>query len=127
LITSDWRLGCSRAAGYEKAHIAIDDAKRLTCVQLLFDEQQKTTAGFLLRAISWFNSQVTTCQWGLSVYCSAYRSNTWREACIAAKADQAIHLENPRQGSVVLKTMLAESVYAMAFQCSTERNLWLSR
>lgn len=29
LITGDRRLGCSRGAGYEKAHVAIDDATRL--------------------------------------------------------------------------------------------------
>ena len=28
-ITGDWRVGSSRGAGYEKAHVAIEDATRL--------------------------------------------------------------------------------------------------
>jgi len=61
-ITGDRRLGCSPGAGYEKAHVAVDDATRLAYVEVLPDEQQATTVGFLVRAGGWFNSQGITSQ-----------------------------------------------------------------
>jgi hypothetical protein len=73
-ITGDCRLGCSHGAGYEKTHVAIDDATRLACVEVLPDEKQATTMGFLLRAMAWFNSQGITCRRVLSDNGSAYRS-----------------------------------------------------
>ncbi len=47
---------CSPGAGFEKAHVAVDDATRLAYVEVLPDEQKATTVGFLVRAVSWFNS-----------------------------------------------------------------------
>jgi len=38
-ITVDRRLGSSHGAGYEKAHVAIDDATRLAYVEVLPDEK----------------------------------------------------------------------------------------
>ena len=41
-LSQETRLGCSRGAGYEKAHVAIDDATRLAYVEVLPDEKQAT-------------------------------------------------------------------------------------
>jgi len=51
-ITGDRRLGSSRGAGYEKAHVVIDDATRLAYVEVLPDERQATSVGLLLRAVA---------------------------------------------------------------------------
>ena len=80
-ITGDRRQGCSPGAGYEKPHVAVDDATRLAYVEVLPDEQKATTVGFMLRAVSWFNSQGITCRRVLSDNGSAYRSKQWRQAC----------------------------------------------
>ena len=80
-ITGDRRQGCSRGAGYEKVHVAIDDATRLAYVEVLPDEQKATTVGFLARAVGWFSQQGITCQRVLSDNGSAYRSGAWRKAC----------------------------------------------
>jgi hypothetical protein len=56
-ITGDRRQGCSPGAGYEKVHVAVDDATRLAYVEVLPDEQQSTTVGFLVRAVEWFSEQ----------------------------------------------------------------------
>ena len=58
-ITGDRRVGSSRGAGYEKAHVAIDDATRLAYVEVLPDEKQATTVGFVLRAVAWFDDQAS--------------------------------------------------------------------
>jgi len=60
-IRDDRRLGSSSCVGYEKAHVAVDDATRLSYVEVLPDEQQATTVGFLVSASSCFNGQGISC------------------------------------------------------------------
>lgn len=45
-ITGDRRLGRSSGAGYEKAHVAIDDATRLAYVVVLPDERRPPVSAF---------------------------------------------------------------------------------
>ena len=56
-ITGDRRLGCPLGEGNEKAYVAIDDATRLCYVEVLPDEKQASTVGFLLRAVAWFDGK----------------------------------------------------------------------
>jgi transposase InsO family protein len=130
-ITGDRRLGSSRGAGYEKAHVAIDDATRLAYVEVLPDEKQATTVGFLLRAVAWFDTQGITCKRVLSDNGSAYRSKPWREACIAMSlTPKRTRPYTPRTNGKAerfIKTLLAEWAYSMPFQNSGERNRWLPR
>ena len=51
----DRRQGRSRGVGYEKVHVAVDDATRLAYVEVLADEQKATTVAFLTRAVGWFS------------------------------------------------------------------------
>lgn len=49
------RIGCrNRGAGWDFVHVAVDDATRLACVEILPDERKGTPTGFLLRALRWF-------------------------------------------------------------------------
>jgi transposase len=41
-------------AGYEFAHVCVDDFSRLAYVELLADERAQTAIGFLRRALAWF-------------------------------------------------------------------------
>ena len=130
-ITGDRRQGCSPGAGYEKVHVAIDDATRLAYVEVLADEQRATTVGFLARAVGWFSEQGITCRRILSDNGPAYRSGDWRKAC------QALDLKPIRtkpytpqtngKAERFIKTLLAEWAYVMAYQTSEERNRWLPR
>jgi hypothetical protein len=59
-ITGNRQQGRSTGVGYDRVHVAIDDATRLAYVEVLADEQQGTAGaaiGFLSRAVAWFNSQ----------------------------------------------------------------------
>ncbi|MFQ6540322.1 hypothetical protein ACLNEE_16700, partial [Aphanothece stagnina RSMan2012] len=58
--------GRSYGVGYDKVHVAIDDATRLAYVEVLPDEKAPTTVGFLSRAVAWFNSQGIECRRVLS-------------------------------------------------------------
>ena len=112
--------------------MAVDDATRLAYVEVLPDEQQATTAvGFLVRAVSWFNSQGITCQRVLSDNSSAYRSKQWRQACSAmglkAKRTRAYRPQTNGKAKHFIKTLQAEWAYAMPFTNSEERKRWLTR
>jgi hypothetical protein len=130
-IRGDRRLGSSPGAGYEKAHVAVDDATRLAYVEVLPDEQQATTVGFLVRAVSWFNRQGICCRRVLSDNGSAYRSKQWRKAWSAlglkAKRTRAYRPQTNGKAKRFIKTLQAEWAYAMPFNSSEERKQWLPR
>lgn len=113
-ITGDRRLGSSPDAGYDKAHVAVDDATRLAYVEVLPNEQQATTVGFLVRAVSWFYSQGISCRRVLSDNGSAYRSKQWRKACSAmglkAKHTRAYWPQTNGKAERFIKTLQAEWV-----------------
>ena len=46
-ITGNRQQGRSAGVGYDRVHVAIDDATRLAYVEVLADEQQATAIGFL--------------------------------------------------------------------------------
>lgn len=121
-ITGDRRLGCSRGAGCEKVHVAVDDATRLAYVEVLPDEKKGTTVGFLLRAVGWFSEQAITCQRILSDNGSAYRSGEWRQACKALELKPIrTRPYTPRtngKAERLVRTLVEEWAYGMAFQNS---------
>ena len=92
-ITGDRKQGCSPGAGCEKVHVAVDDATRLAYVEVLPDEQQSTTVGFLVRAVGWFSEQGMTCRRILS--------DSLQDHGDQADTNQALHTTNQRQGRTV--------------------------
>jgi hypothetical protein len=104
-ITGDPRRGSSPGAGYEKVHVAVDDATRLSYVEVLADEKGPTTVGFLSRAVAWFNGQGIECRRVLSDNGSAYKSHGWRKACQAmglkAKKTRPYTPPDQRQGRAI--------------------------
>ena len=111
--------------------MAIDDATRLAYVEVLPDEKQATTVGFLLRGVAWFDGQGISGRSVLSDNGSAYRSKPWREACSApsliSKRTRPDSPQTNGKAERFIKTLLAEWAYWMAFQASTEQNRWLPR
>jgi len=130
-ITGNRRLGSSPGAGYEKAHLAVDEATRLAYVEVLPDEQKATTVGFLVRAVSWFNSQGISCRRVLSDNGSAYRSKQWRKACgamgLKAKRTRAFRPQTNGKANRFIKTVQNEWAYGKPFASSDERRHWLPR
>jgi len=51
-ITGRRQQDRSAGLGYDRVHVAIDDAPRVPCVEVLADEQQATAIGFLCRAVA---------------------------------------------------------------------------
>ncbi len=68
-------------AGWEFAHVCVDDATRLAYAEVLADERGATAAGFLGRAVEWFKSMGITVERVLSDNGSCYRSHLHARAC----------------------------------------------
>jgi transposase InsO family protein len=71
----------SRGYGWEFVHVCVDDATRLAYVEVLEDEQGATAAGFLRRAVAWFDSMGITVERVMSDNGSCYRSGVHALAC----------------------------------------------
>ena len=130
-ITGNRQQGRSAGVGYDRVHVAIDDATRLAYVEVLPDEQQGTAIGFLSRALAWFNGQGVECRQVMSDNGPAYISRRFAKAC---KALGLKHIRTrpytPRTNGKAerfIQTLCKEWAYSMPFQNSVERNLWLPR
>jgi transposase InsO family protein len=70
-----------RGAGWERVHVAIDGASRLSYAEVLADERGETCCGFLERALAWFAAQGVRVERILTDNGSAYRSHLHRATC----------------------------------------------
>ena len=121
-------------AGYEKVHVAVDDATRLSYVEVLADEKGPTTVGFLTRAVAWFNGQGYRCAEAKGYECrrvlsdngSAYKSHGWRKACQAmglkVKKTRPYTPRTNGKAERFIKTLLEEWAYVMPYGTSVARN-----
>ena len=130
-ITGNRQQGRSACVGYDRVHVAIDDATRLAYVEVLPDEQQGTAIGFMSRALAWFNGQGVACLQVMSDNGPAYISRRFAKAC---KVLGLKHIRTrpytPRtngKAERLIQTLCKKWAYAMAFQNSEERNRWLPR
>ena len=80
-ITGNRQQGRSTGVGYNRVHVAIDDATRLAYVEVLADEQQATAIGFVSRAVAGFNGQGVECRQVMSDNGPAYVSRSFVKAC----------------------------------------------
>ena len=64
-------------AGWEFLHVCIDDATRLAYGEVLPDEKGQTAAGFLRRAIRWFEAQGVATERVMTDNGSCYRSKVF--------------------------------------------------
>ena len=100
-------------------------------MEVLADEQQTTTIGFLSRAVAWFNGHGGECRQVMSDNGPAYLLRSFAKAC---KALGLKHIRTrpytPRTNGKAerfIQTLCKEWAYAMSFQNSQERNQWLPR
>lgn len=115
----------TRGLGWEMVHVAIDDCTRLSYAEVLPDERQHTTAGFLERALRYFARRGIPVSRVMTDNGSAYRSRPF--AAVLA-AHQVRHLRTrpytPRTNGKAerfIRTLLAEWAYAQAYRTSLAR------
>jgi transposase InsO family protein len=123
-ITGD-RRSRKRGIGWEYTHVAIDDASRLSYVEVLADERSETAAVFLARAVAWFDDQGVHVQKILTDNGSCYVSRTFKQACLALGIRHSrTRPYRPRTNGKAerfIQTLLREWAYAFAFTSSNAR------
>jgi transposase InsO family protein len=117
-------------AGWEFAHVAIDDCSRFTYVEILPDEQRYTATRFLLRALREFRRRGIAVQRVLTDNGSAYRSRTFRKACrwlgIQAKRTRPYRPQTNGKAERMIQTLLRKWAYVTPYASSVARTAALA-
>ena len=112
-------------AGYEYAHVAIDDHSRVAYVEVLPDQRGKTTAGFLRRTTRWFAQRGVRIERVLTDNGSAYISDAFQAVARAAQVrlikSRPHHPQTNGKAERFIQTMLREWAYAVPYPHSWKR------
>jgi transposase InsO family protein len=119
------RQRCSRGAGWEYVHVAVDDHTRLAYVEVLPDQHGPACRAFLERVIAWYRARGITCQRVLTDNGSGYRSRVFREACAALTLrHRRTRPYTPRTNGKAerfIQTLLREWAYVTPYATSQDR------
>jgi|EndMetStandDraft_3_1072993.scaffolds.fasta_scaffold267439_2 transposase InsO family protein/transposase-like protein len=119
------RQRCSRGAGWEYVHVAVDDHSRLAYVEVLPDQRGDRCAAFLQRAIAWYRARGIVCRRVLTDNGSGYVATAFRQACVAlALRHLRTRPYTPRTNGKAerfIQTLLREWAYAMPYTTSQGR------
>ncbi|HVE70540.1 MAG TPA: DDE-type integrase/transposase/recombinase [Thermoanaerobaculia bacterium] len=111
-ITRQRSLG-SKKQGFEFVYVAIDDASRLSYVEILADERSEAACGFLESAVTWFSRQSVRIERVMTDNGSVFVSRAFAERCkslgVRHKAHPAVHPANERQGGAIHSDAAARS------------------
>ena len=119
------RQRCSRGAGWEYVHVAVDDHSRLAYVEVLPDQRGDRCAAFLQRAIAWYRARGIVCRRVLTDNGSGYVATAFRQACVAlALRHLRTRPYTPRTNGKAerfIQTLLREWAYVAPYATSQER------
>jgi transposase InsO family protein len=131
IITVGHRISGDRSsrvkgkAGWEYVHVCVDDATRLAYVEVLADETGQTCAGFLRRAVAFYERHGVRVERVMTDNGSGYRSMLHALAC---RALGLRHLRTrpyrPRtngKAELFIRTMLGGWAYGAIYGTSAER------
>jgi transposase InsO family protein len=114
-----------RTVGWEFVHVCIDDATRLAYAEVLADERGETAAGFLRRAVAWFNSMGIQPERVLSDNGACYRSRAHAAACrelrLRHKFTRPYRPRTNGKAERFIKTLTHRWAYGAIYGTSTER------
>ena len=116
--------------GFEFVYVAIDDASRLSYVEILADERSEAACAFLANAIAWFGRMKVRVERVMTDNGSAFLSRAFRRLCVALNAR---HIRTrpytPRTNGKAerfIQTLLREWAYRFQYDSSAERKRWLT-
>lgn len=114
-----------RGAGWEFAHVAIDDASRLAYVEVLPDQKGETAVGFFQRALRFFRSHRLQVREILTDNGSCYVSRRFRQACkrlgLRHLRTKPYRPETNGKAERFIQTMLMGWAYKRAYRTSNQR------
>ena len=118
-----------KGAGYEYAHVAVDDYSRVAYVEVLPDQRGGTTAGFLRRVLGWFARRGIRVERVLTDNGSAYISHAFR--AVAVRSPTRLIRARPRHPQTngkaerFIQTLIRGWAYAVSYPSSWRRILAL--
>lgn len=128
-VTGD-RRDSVEGAGWEFAHVAIDDHSRVGFVQMHADERKTSAVAFLQAAVAHYAALGVRIQRVLTDNGSAYRSKLFARTCQALGIKHSFTRPYRPQANGkaerFIQTCLREWAYARSYANSAERTAWLS-
>lgn len=123
-ITGD-RSNRVEGAGYEYAHVAIDDASRLAYVEVLPDQRGETAVAFFVRAKRWFAKRRVPIERVLTDNGSCYISRRFRQTLrrcgIRHLRTRAYRPQTNGKAERFIGTLLGGWAYARPYRTSNQR------
>ena len=127
-ITGDPRDSVA-GAGWEFAHVAIDDHSRAGFVQMYTDERKDSASAFLKETVARFAAQGVTIKRLLTDNGAAYRSGLFNKTCQALGIKHTYTRPYTPQtngkAERFIQTCLREWAYGRLWHTSAERTAWL--
>lgn len=127
-VTGD-RRDSVEGAGWEFAHVAIDDHSRAAFVQMHPDERKDSAAAFLQTTVARFAAQGVTIKRLLTDNGPAYRSKLFNKTCQALGIKHTYTRPYTPQtngkAERFIQTCLREWAYGRLWHTSAERTSWL--
>lgn len=127
-VTGD-RRDSVKGAGWEVAHVAIDDHSRAGFVQVRDDEQKTSAVDFLKSAVAHYAALGVRIQRVLTDNGSAYRSRLFARTCLALGIKHSFtrpyRPQTNGKAERFIQTCLREWAYARTYANSAERTSWL--
>jgi len=115
----------SQAAGWEFAHVAIDDHSRVARADIFPDQKKESAIDFLFATIAYFKSLGVTVERVMTDNGSCYRSSAFANACkqLGVKHIKIKPYTPQTNGKAerFIQTALREWAYATAFEHSEQR------
>ena len=116
--------------GWEYVHVCVDDATRLTYVEVLADEKATTAIGFLRRAVKHYAGYGISTERLITDNGSAYRSTVHAIACralgIRHLRTRPYRPQTNGKAERFIRTLLGGWAYAAVYRSSQERNAALA-
>jgi transposase InsO family protein len=115
----------SVGAGWEYAHVAVDDCSRFSYVEILPDQKRYTATRFWLRAVREFERRGIHVQRVLTDNGGAYRSRPFRKACrwlgIDTKRTRPYRPQTNGKAERFIQTLQRKWAYAVSYASSEHR------
>ena len=117
--------GESEGAGWDYVHVCIDDHSRLAYVEVLDDERKETAAGFLRRAVEWYEDRNVSTQRVMTDNGSCYRSKHFAAACAGLAVrhlfTRPYRPQTNGKAERLIRTLLEEWAYGRPYPSSVAR------
>jgi transposase InsO family protein len=127
-VTGD-RRDSARGAGWEFAHVTIDDHSRASFVQMYRDERKGSAVNFLKAMVAHYRALGVTVKRLLTDNGSAYRSKLFARTCQALGIKHTFTKPySPKDNGKAerfIQTCLREWAYGRIWANSAERTAWL--